>query len=56
MRCAMSRPKRIPAYPYVGEQRYFITACTFERAPHFTDAEVVTLVIRIVTETAERRS
>ena len=34
----MARPRHIPAYPYIGVQRYFITTCTRDRAPHFRNA------------------
>jgi len=41
----MARPRRIPQYDYTGLQRYFLTICTHERVAHFTDAEIVKLVI-----------
>jgi putative transposase len=51
----VSRPKRIPGYAYVGVQRYFITVCTHDRAPHFKDPDAVALVIGVFIETARKQ-
>jgi REP element-mobilizing transposase RayT len=48
----MSRPKRIPSYPYIGVQRYFITVCTHDRAEYFKDDGAVALVVNAFTITA----
>ena len=52
----MARPKRIPHYPYVGVQRYFITACTHGRREYFTDPAVVTLVVDAFIQAAEEHA
>jgi putative transposase len=49
----VARPKRIPNYPYLGVQRYFITACTRHRAEYFRNADVVHLVVNAFVETAK---
>jgi REP-associated tyrosine transposase len=41
----VSRPKRISNYPYTGEQRYFLTICTHQRAKFFTDKSKIDLVV-----------
>jgi putative transposase len=41
----MARPRRLPQFDYKGVQRYFLTVCTLNRVPHFTDAAVVKLVV-----------
>jgi len=41
----MSRPRRIPNYPYTGVQRYFLTICTDNRAEFFREAETVQLAV-----------
>lgn len=41
----MSRPRRIPDYPYIGVQRYFLTACTHDRHEYFKDPAIVELVV-----------
>ncbi len=48
----MSRPKRIPGYPYIGVQRYFITVCTRDRAKYFTDSGAIALVVGVFIEAA----
>lgn len=35
------RPRRLRGFDYVGFQRYFLTACTSTRRPHFTSPAVV---------------
>lgn len=45
MKTTMARPRRIPQFDYTGVQRYFLTICTLDRVAHFTDAEIVKLVI-----------
>ena len=40
----MARPRRLPAFPYVGCQRYFLTICTHERVQRFTSDDDVRLV------------
>lgn len=48
----MARPRRIPGYAYLGVQRYFITACTRDRAPHFRDPDAVRLAVDAFVDTA----
>ena len=52
----MARPRRIPGYPYLGVQRYFITACTRDRLPYFTDPDVVRLVVDAFVQTAREHA
>jgi REP-associated tyrosine transposase len=40
----MARPRRLPAFIYVGCQRYFLTICTHERRKWFADGANVALV------------
>jgi len=51
----MARPPRIPDYPYVGEQRYFLTFCTQDRATHFTTRAVVDPVVDLILQTAAEK-
>jgi putative transposase len=37
----VSRPPRIPGFPYVGAYRYFLTFCTYHRVPAFRDPVAV---------------
>jgi putative transposase len=48
----MSRPRRIPDYPYVGVQRYFLTICTQNRAEYFRTRENVDPVVDQFLQTA----
>ena len=41
----VSYPEHLPTFDYLGIQRYFLTFCTFERRRHFTEVEIVTLVL-----------
>jgi putative transposase len=50
---AMSRPRRIPNYPYTGVQRYFMTACTRNRQEHFKDPATVEMVVSAFSATAD---
>jgi REP-associated tyrosine transposase len=50
----VARPRRIPNYQYFGVRRYFITACTRNRADYFTDADAVRLVVDAFIETAKQ--
>ena len=38
---AMSRPRRLDGFEYIGPQRYFVTLCVLDRRSVFTDADVV---------------
>jgi putative transposase len=40
----MSRPPRVKSFSYIGQHRYFLTICTFNRRSEFTDAETVDMV------------
>ena len=48
----MARPRRIQGYDYTGVQRYFLTICAHDRAPHFTRDESVALVVQQFLQTA----
>jgi REP element-mobilizing transposase RayT len=37
-------PHHLAGFSYVGRHRYSLTFCTYDRQPHFTDAETVALV------------
>ncbi|MGE0445154.1 MAG: transposase [Vicinamibacterales bacterium] len=37
-------PQHARGFDYTGHHRYFLTFCTFNRAPHFTEADKVRLV------------
>jgi putative transposase len=37
-------PRHLPHFTYLGPQRYFLTFCTHDRRPIFTDARLVDLV------------
>src|SRR3954468_11543274 len=52
----MSRPKRIPNYPYVGVQRYFVTTCTYDRADVFIADEPVAVVVDAFVEAAKEHA
>jgi putative transposase len=52
----MARPCRIPNYPYVGEQRYFLTICTQDRATFFVEDHIVYPVIDRFLQTAREHS
>jgi REP-associated tyrosine transposase len=49
-------PERLPSFEYLGQYRYSLTFCAFERERRFTDADAVELVLsqflRAATETA----
>ena len=38
------RPRRLPAFSYVGCQRYFLTLCAFERRRHFVLADAIAAI------------
>ena len=38
-------PKHLPSFSYVGCHRYFLTFCTHNRLPRFTDADTVQSVL-----------
>jgi putative transposase len=40
-----AKPNHLKAFDYLGLHRYFLTFCTFERAPRFTGSEAVDLVL-----------
>ncbi len=48
----MARPRRIEGYDYTGAQRYFLTICTHDRAPHFLCDDPVDLVMRQFLQSA----
>jgi REP element-mobilizing transposase RayT len=52
----MARPRRIPGYPYIGVQRYFITVCTHNRAEHFRNLDAAALVVDAFIETARQHA
>ena len=47
-------PHHLPAFDYVGVQRYFLTFCTYERNALFTNASAVAIahgqIMRAITE------
>lgn len=49
----MARPRRLPAFDYVGPNRYFITTCTHERRPYLTNEAVAQLVLLQFLRVAE---
>jgi putative transposase len=50
----MARPERLAGFDYVGPYRYFITVCTFDRRPVFTDATLAQSTISHFLEEAVR--
>ena len=47
------RPRRLDSFPYVGYQRYFLTACTAFRLPHFTKPALASSVVDQLMHNAE---
>jgi REP element-mobilizing transposase RayT len=52
----MSRPPRIKGFSYLGVYRYFITFCTLERCPVFTDIALGRLVISQFRRTCREKN
>lgn len=48
----MSRPPRIPCFPYTGVQRYFLTICTRDRVERFRDPVLARRVVDEILRTA----
>jgi REP element-mobilizing transposase RayT len=55
---AVTRPRRLDSYEYVGHRQYFLTICTYRRRAWFLDGAVVTDVTShfLRTASAERVS
>ena len=41
-----NRPPRLPEFPYIGPNRYFVTVCTRSRSPVFVDIECGTHIVQ----------
>ena len=50
----MATPRRLPAFLYVGFHRYFLTICTHERTPRFTQDDDVWLVHEQIVKASTR--
>jgi putative transposase len=50
----MSRPPRLESSSYVGQYRYFLTICTFDRRREFSDAGTVDMVCGHFRQFSER--
>ena len=48
----MSRPPRVPGFPYTGPYRYFLTFCTRDRTRVFTSREAVGSALEQIRRTA----
>jgi len=46
------RPRRLIGVPYVGLQRYFVTACSSHRRPVFSERQVATETLTRILDTA----
>jgi len=49
-----STPPRLPSFPYVGLQRYFLTLCTSHRRPVMRSNEASMSVARYILENPVR--
>jgi len=48
----LRRPRRIDGFSYRGYHRYFLTFCTANRRPHFTNTHLVTTARLRIEQTA----
>jgi putative transposase len=51
----MSRPARLKAFDYLGYHRYFLTICTHQRRPLFSDSATIDLVTAQISHTAKEQ-
>src|SRR5687767_4703273 len=52
----MSRPPRLPDFPYVGKYTYFLTTCTVRRQPVLRDEPVARMVVAQIRRTSRQFS
>ncbi len=50
----MSRPRRLPAFSYVGCHQYFLTICAYKRRPVFAEGAVAAHALLEFRRTAAR--
>ncbi|MGE5243060.1 MAG: REP-associated tyrosine transposase [Betaproteobacteria bacterium] len=50
------RPHRLPAFPYIGSQRYFLTFCACNRRTVFTTDVIVTTMLAQISQSSIRHA